>query len=53
MTGTVNQDITVDIVEHVATVEIHRPPNNFFDFDLIGSIAVSYTHLTLPTNREV
>ena len=23
------------------------------DFHLVGMVAVSYTHLTLPTNREV
>ena len=27
--------------DHVATVEIRRPPNNFFDRDLIGSLADS------------
>ena len=53
MTGTVNQDITVDIVEHVATVEIHRPPNNFFDFDLIGSIADAYESLDGNSNCRV
>ena len=45
MTETVNQDITVDIVEHVATVEIHRPPNNFFDYELIRAIADTYEPL--------
>ena len=30
--ATVNTpDVTVELAEHVATVEIHRPPNNFFD----------------------
>ncbi|GIS90826.1 MAG: enoyl-CoA hydratase [Pseudomonadota bacterium] len=53
MTETVNQDITVDIVEHVATVEIHRPPNNFFDFDLIGSIADAYESLDGNSNCRV
>jgi 2-(1,2-epoxy-1,2-dihydrophenyl)acetyl-CoA isomerase len=28
--------------DFVATVEIHRPPNNFFDVDLIRSIADAY-----------
>ena len=35
-------DITVDIRELVATVEIHRPPNNFFDFELIRALADAY-----------
>ena len=25
----------------------------FLGLDIVGSVAVSYTHLTLPTNREV
>ena len=33
-------DITVDTVgDHVAEIEIHRPPNNFFDRPLIEQIA--------------
>ncbi len=28
-------DVTVEVEDHVATVEIHRPPNNFFDVALI------------------
>ena len=32
-------DLTVEFDRHVATVEIHRPPNNFFDYDLIHAIA--------------
>jgi len=33
-------DVTIDIAEdHVATVEIHRPPDNFFDFELIAGLA--------------
>ena len=38
-------DLTVDIDRHVATVEIHRPPNNFFDYDLIHEIANVYERL--------
>ena len=46
MAGTpVGSDLTVDIDRHVATVEIHRPPNNFFDFDLIHEIANVYERL--------
>ena len=38
-------DLTVDIDRHVATVEIHRPPDNFFDYDLIHEIANVYERL--------
>lgn len=40
-----SNDITLAIADHVATVEIHRPPNNFFDFDLIREIADTYERL--------
>ena len=48
MTGTpAGSDLTVDLDtdRHVATVEIHRPPNNFFDYDLIHEIANVYERL--------
>ena len=32
-------DVSVDLDQHVATVEIHRPPHNFFDAQLIANIA--------------
>ena len=38
-------DLTVELDGHVATVEIHRPPNNFFDYDLIHEIAHVYERL--------
>ena len=38
-------DVTLEIADHVATVEIHRPPNTFFDFDLIREIADTYEKL--------
>jgi 2-(1,2-epoxy-1,2-dihydrophenyl)acetyl-CoA isomerase len=31
--------VTVDLSEHVATVEIHRPPHNWFDIDVMTSLA--------------
>jgi enoyl-CoA hydratase/carnithine racemase len=31
-------DVTVGVEDHVATVEMHRPPNNFFDVDLIRAL---------------
>jgi enoyl-CoA hydratase/carnithine racemase len=40
-----NDDISVQVSDHVATVEIHRPPNNFFDFDLIRGIADTFEKL--------
>src|SRR5436853_4114673 len=33
------KDIGVELSGHVATIEIQRPPNNFFDLVLINSIA--------------
>lgn len=35
-------DVSVDIDGHVATVEIHRPPHNYFDVALIRAIASAY-----------
>src|SRR5689334_11396041 len=32
-------DITVEVRDHVAMVEIHRPPHNFFDDVLIQQLA--------------
>lgn len=40
-----SNDISLTISSHVATIEIHRPPNNFFDFDLIREIADTYEGL--------
>ena len=44
-TAHAGSDLTVEIDRHVATVEIHRPPNNFFDYDLIHEIANVYERL--------
>lgn len=39
-------DVSVDLGDDlVAEVEIHRPPNNFFDAKLIRDIADAYEHL--------
>ena len=35
-------DVSVEIDGHVATVEIHRPPHNYFDVALIRAIATAY-----------
>ena len=34
-----NQDISISVADFVATIEIRRPPYNFFDSDLIRQIA--------------
>lgn len=38
-------DVSVDIAGFVATVEIQRPPNNFFDTELINSLADAFEAL--------
>ena len=38
-------DIAVTLDEFVATVEIQRPPHNFFDHSLIGQIADAFDAL--------
>jgi enoyl-CoA hydratase/carnithine racemase len=38
-------DVTVEFAGHVAVVEIHRPPGNFFDTALIKGIADAYERL--------
>jgi 2-(1,2-epoxy-1,2-dihydrophenyl)acetyl-CoA isomerase len=39
-------DVTVEVgADHVGEVEIHRPPNNFFDVALIRSVADAYEAL--------
>lgn len=40
-----NVDVTIESVGHVAMVEIHRPPNNYFDTALITAIADAYERL--------
>jgi enoyl-CoA hydratase/carnithine racemase len=40
-------DLGVSIDGYVATVEIQRPPHNFFDVDLINQIADAYAQLDL------
>ena len=49
-----NPEISVTIDDLVATVEIHRPPHNFFDFDLIRAIADSYENVDAdPAARAI
>lgn len=35
-------DVSLQVADLVAMVEIHRPPHNFFDAELIGSLADAY-----------
>ena len=36
-----DQAVTVDVADHVATVEIHRPPHNWFDLGVMTTLADS------------
>ena len=38
-------DVGVEIADHVATVEIRRPPHNFFDLELIRALADAFESL--------
>lgn len=38
-------DVSVELKGHVATVEIHRPPHNFFDHDLVRNLADAFQAL--------
>ena len=42
MSETTAQGLSVTMTNYVAIVEIRRPPNNFFDFNLIRQIADTY-----------
>ena len=50
MANNIDNDITVELEGHVAIVEIHRPPNNFFDYELIRAIADTYEMLDADDN---
>lgn len=39
------KDLGVTLDDHVAVVEIQRPPHNFFDFELIASLASAFEDL--------
>ncbi|MGR8918322.1 MAG: enoyl-CoA hydratase/isomerase family protein [Gammaproteobacteria bacterium] len=43
-------DLGVTLDQHVAVVEIRRPPHNFFDVDLIEQIADTYEKLDADTD---
>lgn len=46
-------DIAVAVEQHVATVEIRRPPLNFFDHGLIRQIADAFAELDTDPNCRV
>jgi len=46
-------DVTASISALVGTAEINRPPNNFFDADLIGSLADCYRWLQAEGARAI
>lgn len=46
-----SDQVSVDLRDdHVAVVEFNRPPNNFFDAELIGAIADAYERLEADTD---
>ena len=46
-------DIDVDISDYIATIEIRKPPNNFFDVSLIGQIADAFERLDAEDSCRV
>jgi enoyl-CoA hydratase/carnithine racemase len=50
MTTTTFKDIGVSLDGHVGTVEIRRPPNNFFDKALINEIADAFEQFDADAN---
>ncbi|WP_016694364.1 enoyl-CoA hydratase/isomerase family protein [Rhodococcus rhodochrous] len=51
--GVATADLKVAVTDHVATVEINRPPNNFFDLDLIRSLADAFDELGSGSEARV
>jgi len=43
-------DINVSTEGYVRTIELNRPPNNFFDYSLIGEIADAFTAADADSN---
>ena len=43
-------DLHVSLEGHVATAEIRRPPNNFFDLALIDGLVSAFTDLDEDDN---
>ena len=42
MSETTAQGLSVTMTDYVAIVEIRRPPNNFFDLNIIRQISETY-----------
>jgi enoyl-CoA hydratase/carnithine racemase len=42
-------DVGVDLEDHVAVVEMRRPPHNYFDVELIGALANAFEALEADT----
>jgi enoyl-CoA hydratase/carnithine racemase len=38
-------DVTIELADHVAIVEMHRPPNNYLDISVIEGLADAYEQL--------
>jgi len=45
MKAQLHPDVSVEALGHVTVVEIHRPPNNYFDAGLVGAIADALARL--------
>ncbi len=46
-------DVSVGLDNHVAQVEIHRPPHNYFDVQLIRDLAEAFNALDTDSNCRV
>jgi enoyl-CoA hydratase/carnithine racemase len=53
LTGKTFGDVAAAVSEFIGTAEISRPPNNFFDGELIGSLADSYEWLDEQGARAI
>ena len=47
-----SKDAIADVIEIIRDRDFYRPAHELI-YDAIIDLSVSYTHLTLPTNREV
>lgn len=52
-TEAATSDVSISTAAHVATVTIHRPPNNFFDTALIRTIADEFDQLAEGDCRAI
>ena len=49
----VKNDFTPALINELKSFLVERVVDNMSTEDLVQYVTVSYTHLTLPTNREV